>query len=164
MPRRFRMRASTIATITAVAAIALGIIDSIQTREHNRLSVAPYLVIDYSVAGQRDQTLLIFSVSNEGVGTAIIKSMKVTLPRELGGGSYPDWTRAVETLRERGVEVQSYWHYEGGEALGVQRGRELMRMALTSDSTKALQPILEKIDIEIVYRSIYHEEFNAKLQ
>ena len=164
MPRRFRMRASTIATITAVAAITLGIIDSIQTRAHNRLSVVPYLVIDYSIAAQGDRTLFVVRVSNEGVGPAIIKSMKVKLPPELGGGSHDGWSQAVATLRQRGVEVQTYWEYEGGEAVGVQGEQELMRMALESDSAKARQPAIEKIDIEIVYRSIYHEEFKAKLQ
>lgn len=161
---RLRMRPSTIATIIGVAAIGLGIIDSVQTRAHNRLSVAPYLVIDYSVSGQTDQTVLAISVSNEGVGPAVIKSMKVTLPPELGGGASENWTETVETLRERGARVESYWNYEGGEAVGVQRGRDLMRVAVPSAIAETLMPLLTKIDVELVYTSIYREEFRAVLR
>src|SRR5687768_2456214 len=120
--------------------------------------------IDRSIAGQIDQTVVYIRISNEGVGPAMIKSMKVTLPRELGGGSHSDWSRAVEILEERGVEVHTYWNYEGGEAVGVQRGRELMQMSLASDSARALLPVIEKIGVDVVYTSIYKEEFTARLR
>lgn len=42
------------------------------------------------------------------------------MPEALGGGTHRDWTNIVPALRERGIDVLSYWNYEGGEALGVE--------------------------------------------
>jgi hypothetical protein len=160
----WKVGASTIATITAVAAIVLGIVDSMQTRAHNRLSVAPYLVCDYSVSGQSNQSIFTVNLSNEGVGPGIIKTVRVTLPPELGGKTYPGWNAVVEILRSRGAVVPTYWNFEGGEALGVQRGRELVRVIMPSDVAKQLLPILSQIDVEVVYSSIYNQEFRTRLR
>ena len=161
-PRR-RIRPSTIATIIAVAAIVLGVVDSMQTRAHNRLSVKPYLVVDYSVSARPQQMEWSVSVSNEGVGPGIIRSMRIELPAGLGGGSHESWGPAVDALRARGAEVSTYWNFEGGEALGVQRSRQLMRL-LVPDSARALIDELAGIDVVVRYESIYGEEFSASLR
>jgi hypothetical protein len=164
MSRRLRFRASTIATITAVAAITLGIIDSMQTRAHNRLSVVPYLVCDFSMAAQPGQTIYTINLSNEGVGPAIIKSARITLPAALGGKSYAVWGDVAKLLRERGAEVPTYWDYEGGEALGTQGRRELIRVNVPSAVGATLMPLLMDINVEITYTSVYQEEFRAALK
>lgn len=164
MPTFPRVRASTVATVIAIAAIALGIADSMQTRAHNRLSVKPYLVVDYSNAVRGTETTIVVEVSNEGVGPAIIRRMEIVLPDELGGGSYPDWSRAVDALRASGAVVLSYWNYEGGEALGIQRSRELIRILLEDDAPPDLPAKIDAIDIRVHYESIYGEEFQASLR
>ena len=158
------MRASTIATITAIAAIGLGIVDSMQTRAHNRLSVAPYLVCDYTVAAAPNQSVYRVNLSNEGVGPAIIHSVRITLPQELGGKSYTSWTDVAALLRERGAQALTYWDYEGGEALGSQNQRELIRVNVPAELVDTLMPMLTKINVEIEYASIYRQKFRAALQ
>jgi hypothetical protein len=164
MVRRWKIDATVIATITAVAAIVLGIIDSMQTRAHNRLSVAPYLVVDYSVAGQTGQSTFTVNLSNEGVGPAIIKSVRVKLPAALGGKTYDGWNDVVKILKERGAEVPNYWNYEGGEALGAQRGRDLLRAVMPSAVADSMLPLLSAIDVQVDYASVYKQEFKATLR
>jgi hypothetical protein len=164
MRKGWWVRASTIATVTAVAAIVLGIIDSMQTRAHNRLSVSPYLVCDYSVSAQTAQSVFRIQLSNEGVGPAIIKSVRITLPAALGGKSYEGWNDIAELLRARGAEVPTYWNYEGGEALGVQSSRELIQIDVPSALVLTLMPLLIDINVEVTYASIYREEFRASLK
>jgi hypothetical protein len=125
-----KIGASGVATIAAVAAIMLGIVDSMQTRAHNRLSVAPYLVVDYTMSARPGESIYRVEVSNEGVGPAIVEAMEITLPAELGGKKYPSWNEPVAILRQRGARVDSYWNYEGGEALGVQRSRQLINVVI----------------------------------
>lgn len=163
MPK-WKISASAIATITAVAAILLGIADSMQTRAHNRLSVSPYLVVDYNSIAQPGQSTYRIDLSNEGVGPAIIQSMEVTLPDSLGGGKYPSWDKPAEMLRQRGALIMSYWNYEGGEALGVQRNRSLIEIVVKGGETERLMRLLGQIDVEITYRSIYQQERKARLQ
>lgn len=162
-PRR-RMRSSTVATVIAVAAIVLGVVDSMQTRAHNRLSVKPYLVVEATTAVRGDETTMIIAVSNEGVGPAIIREMVVVLPDELGGGSHPEWAPAVDALRAAGASVNSYWNFEGGEALGVQRSRELVRVFLAGDAPPGLMEVVDRIDVRVRYESIYGEEFDSSLR
>jgi hypothetical protein len=161
---RRRIRASTVATITAVAAIALGIVDSYQTRAHNRLSVAPYLVVDYTMSARPGESSYTVSVSNEGVGPAVIESLEITLPASLGGGKYENWNEAVPLLRQRGARVPSYWNYSGGEALGVQRSRDLIQVTVGSDRAEQLMPQLAEIDVEVAYRSVYKDLRKARLK
>ena len=122
MTRRRWFRPSTIATIIAVAAIVLGIVD------------------------------------------AVIRSMRVTLPGALGGASHGSWGVAVQRLRAAGADVPAYWNFEGGEALGVQRSRELARVVVPSSAGRDLLDALDRIDVEIVYESVYGEEFSARLR
>ena len=160
----WKVSASTIATATAAAAIALGIIDSMQTRAHNRLSVAPYLVVDYSMAARPKESSYAVDVSNEGVGPAIIEGMRITLPPSLGGGSFDNWNAVVDVLRKRGAQVPSYWNYAGGEALGVQRTRQLLMVVVGADSAPQLMKELADINVEITYRSIYRQKNTARLK
>jgi hypothetical protein len=163
MANRFSINAATIATITAVAAIVLGIIDSRQTRAHNRLSVAPYLVVDYSLSAQPGQSTFLVYASNEGVGPAIIDSVIVTLPDALGGGSYTRWNEVAELMRSRGAKVPNYWNYRSGEALGVQRSRDLFRVVVADSLREPLLPQLSEIRVRIRYQSIYRQSFEAGL-
>lgn len=162
--KRFSINAATIATITAVAAIVLGIMDSRQTRAHNRLSVAPYVVVDYSIAAQPRESSFSVHLSNEGVGPAIIDSVKIVLPASLGGGTYGSWHDVASLLRDRGAQVPSYWNYRRGEALGVQRSRELIRIVVADSLRDSLLTPLYDLDVRVEYRSIYRQAFETGLK
>ena len=162
--RKFRLRASTVATITAVAAILLGIWDSTQTRRHNRLSVAPYLVVDYTVQASTEQSRYSVSLTNEGVGPAIVRSVQITLPASLGGGTFDDWGEVAELLRTRGYTVPNYWNFEGGEALGVQKDRQLITAFMPRDAASAgMQESIAGIQVVVRYASVYGDEYVASL-
>lgn len=150
--------------ITAVAAIAIGVWDSTQTRKHNRLSVAPYLVVDYTISKTADGTTFFVTLSNEGVGPAIMRSMEIRLPEAMGGTTASEWGPVVERLRALGITVPSYWNYGSGEALGVQKSREVFRAVLpASDKDDVLLQQLGDMQVNIRYRSIYGDPAEAKL-
>jgi hypothetical protein len=161
---KWKLSGGAIATTAAVAAILLGIVDSMQTRAHNRLSVAPYLVVDYNSIAQPGRSTYRIDVSNEGVGPAIIESMAIRMPEPLGGGKYRTWDVPAELLRRRGAAIPSYWNYEGGEALGVQRNRQLIEIIVQGEQRDQMMQLLSQIDVEITYRSIYRQEYKARLQ
>lgn len=159
-----RVRPATVAMITAVAAIVLGVWDSMQNRRHNRLSVAPYLDCSYTMSATRDATAFVIVVSNEGIGPAIVRSVEITMPENLGGGSYDEWSTPVAALRERGIEVLSYWNFEPGEALGVQNTQELLRARVAqADGAAGLLRYLADIRVTVTYASIYGDEQQAQL-
>jgi hypothetical protein len=150
--------------ITAVAAIVLGVWDSTQNRRHNRLSVAPYLDCSYTMSANRDATAFVITVSNEGIGPAIVRSVEITMPVDLGGGSFDEWGSPVAALRERGIEVLSYWNFEPGEALGVQNTQELLRARVAqADGSAELLRQLADIRVTVTYASIYGDEQQAQL-
>jgi len=164
MAKRFNINATTIATLTAVAAIILGILDSRQTRAHNRLSVAPYVVVDYSIAAQPNESSFTVHLSNEGVGPAIVDSVKIIMPPSLGGDEYGSWHPVAELLRKRGAQVPNYWNYRRGEALGVQRSRELIRIVIPDSLRDSVLTPLYDLDVRVEYRSIYRQEFETGLK
>jgi hypothetical protein len=162
--RRFRIRPGSVAMVTAVAAIALGVWDSAQNRRHNRLSVSPYLVCDYSIAATPGSTTFVINLSNEGIGPAIIRSVEIQLPDALGGGRSNEWGPVVAVLRERGVTVQNYWNFEGGEALGVQKSQELLRaIVASSDRSDDILQQLGAIQVQVQYASVYGDVRQARL-
>jgi hypothetical protein len=142
----------------------LGVWDSAQNRRHNRLSVSPYVVCDYSVAATPTETTFVVTLSNEGIGPAIFRSVRITLPPELGGATYDEWGPVVTLLRERGVTVPSYWNYGEGEALGVQKQQQLVRATIPpSDESAALLEALGKLKVVVTYASVYGDEHQARL-
>lgn len=150
--------------ITAVAAIALGVWDSAQNRRHNRLSVAPYLVCDYSMTATPKATTFIVILSNEGIGPAIIRSVQIQLPEALGGGSFDEWGPVVAALRARGVDVQNYWNFEADEALGVQKQQELLRAIVAqNNATERMMQDLGSIRVAVKYASVYGDVREARL-
>ncbi|HEY0810904.1 MAG TPA: hypothetical protein VGD49_12120, partial [Longimicrobiales bacterium] len=64
----------------------------------------------------------------------------------------------------RGAQATTYWNYEGGEALGSQNQRELIRVNIPAELVATLLPVLTKINVEIEYASIYRQKFRAALQ
>jgi hypothetical protein len=161
---RLRIRPSTVAMITAIAAIALGVWDSAQNRRHNRLSVAPYLVCDFTMSATPQHTTFAVHLTNEGVGPAVIQTVAITLPESLGGGTYPEWSIVVGLLRQRGIEVVSYWNYDGGEAVGVEGSRELLRAVVArSDQAATVLEQLASIQVVVEYASVYGDRAEARL-
>jgi hypothetical protein len=81
-----------------------------------------------------------------------VRSVRITLPASLGGGTYDDWGEVAALLRIRGYAVPSYWNFEGGEALGVQKDRQLITAFMARDSAAAaMQEAIAGIQVVVKY-------------
>jgi hypothetical protein len=69
----------------------------------------------------------------------------------------------AELMRSRGAKVPNYWNYRSGEALGVQRSRDLFRVVVADSLREPLLPQLSEIRVRIRYQSIYRQSFEAGL-
>jgi hypothetical protein len=165
MTDRTSTRASIIATLTAVAAIVLGVVDSMQNRAHNRLSVAPFLVTDHAIQKKPGEWAYVVLMSNEGVGPAIIDSVTIIAPPSLGGATYGNgWNELVGLLSKRGIQVSTYWNFEGGEALGADRSRQVFRALVpTTALGDSLLRELQHLQVIVKYSSIYKQQFISRL-
>ncbi|WP_341501924.1 hypothetical protein [Gallaecimonas sp. GXIMD4217] len=67
-------------TVIAIIALVVSIWQGVVTREHNRLSLKPYLLSNPVVTGDKGRDGVF--VSNDGVGPAFIKSAKIIINQE----------------------------------------------------------------------------------
>ncbi|MFW6084068.1 MAG: hypothetical protein ACODAA_02540 [Gemmatimonadota bacterium] len=96
--------AAIAATVTAVAALVVAVRDSVQSRAYDRVSVQPILVIDARRATSDATDEGEFVVSNQGVGPAVIRNVRIFYDPIVGSepgreaGEPPDGPR-LETAR-----------------------------------------------------------------
>lgn len=184
-PRTGRARPETVtaaaAVVTAVVALGVGVWDNIQTREHNRLSVVPYLVFTVELqgvdgdepgdaeapaGGDEDAEGPVrrgrLTLRNEGVGPAVIDSIRVEVDRTGGGtasfSSLNDAEPALATLDE-GVRIDATTHVSPGVVLAAGRELPLMSFHLEGGAGEAAQALdfLERFRMVVRYRSVYGE-------
>lgn len=153
------------ATLTALVAVAIAVWDNVQTRKHNRLSVLPYVVIQRV---QRDSAGINrgeLTMSNEGVGPAILQELEIRLPLEGGRDTVlTAWGSAAPLIQRQGLQILGWQDIVGGSALGVQRGGVLLRLQAEGDSANPrMQALLDRLRLRLRYASIYGEEKTATL-
>jgi len=149
--------AAAAATATAVIAVTIALWDNVQTRRHNRLSVLPYVVIQRT---QQDSSGVVrgeISMSNEGVGPAILRSLEIRLPAASGGDtSFTTWGDAAALVRESGVQIRGWMDVDSGSALGVQRDGMLLRVVADGgDANRRIQALLDGLGLRLRYASVY---------
>ncbi len=164
-----RSRADTANTITAVAAtvaalaaVAIALWDNVQSRQHNRLSVLPFVDITLDRRGYSDGTLYI---ENEGTGPAIIQGMTVRVKRPGHGDStFSEWAPAVAMLRGAGVRVMGWADLDSASALGVQKQMMLLRFEAqdTFPQVDEFQQFVGSFEIEVRYASVYGQRRTAE--
>ena len=157
--------AAAAATFTAVVAVVIAVWDNVQTREHNRLSVLPYVVLQRE---QRDSGSVHrgqLTMSNEGVGPAILQVLEIRLPTESGRDTvFTTWGSAAPLIRRQGLQILGWMDIVRGSALGVQREGVLLRVEAQGDSANPrVQAFLDRLRLRLRYTSIYGEEKTATL-
>lgn len=157
--------AASAATITALVAVAIAVWDNVQTREHNRLSVMPYVVLQRSQRDSAGVNRGELTMSNEGVGPAILKGLEIRVPTERGRDTVlTTWGSAAPLIRRQGLDVLGWADVVSESALGVQRGSVLLRLEAEGDSANPrMQAFLDHLRLRLRYASIYGEEKTATL-
>jgi len=159
-------RASTIAaasaTVAAVAAVFIAIWDNVQSRQHNRLSVLPYIDITLMRTNYADGAILI---ENLGTGPAIVQGMTIRVETPSGRDTaFSEWGPAAPLLRARGAQLNGWTDLDSTSAIGVQQQRHLLRFQV-SDTTGEVDHFccfVGTFSVEVRYASVYGEQRVAR--
>jgi hypothetical protein len=164
MPTSDRSIALASAAIALMALVAT-IWEGVETRRHNRLSVAPRLDF-YSVRSTApDHPENYVALENKGLGPAIIKGFRMTIDdmRYKGLGS-----------RNMAILVKRLGLYTRGIAFSSPELNDTFKPGesaklLQVDPRKATPELLrrfnqacERIKLEVEYESVYGEHFNSE--
>ena len=157
------MKADTIIAISAVtialASLFVSVWSAFQTRKHNRLSVTPHLKIDYFHKPSEPIKVIL---SNNGIGTALIKEFSVLLDGVTVLGV--EAAGLSEALPKIGL-VGTYYAYTplSNDALSVGGQELLLSFDVPASQFGERQQIvasLSRITFEIQYESMYGDKFS----
>jgi hypothetical protein len=160
---------SVASAVIALAALGLTVFEGVQNRQHNRLSLAPRLRIDF-VIHQHEKVARI-TIANVGLGPAILDSVEM-----LVDGSPVDASRLanVDSMAES-IGITSSVRFSvvrHGEVLSPSDGPvELLRVgqdAFVDGHWQALNAAFRRIGYRIQYRSLYntkheHSDFGCDI-
>lgn len=152
---------TTVATVViAVAAVVVGVWQSLAARKHNRLSVRPLLVLEVNC----DPTLRGFGVwiANKGVGPARVTDFRVLVDGKDETASVPNrWQQALITLDLNYPFVQ---HFSLQPGTAISPG-EIMPL-ITAEQNQIdenmrlhMKQRLPRIGCIVAYKSVYEEAF-----
>jgi hypothetical protein len=160
--------AAAAATVTAIMAIVIAIWDNVQSREHNRLSVMPYVVIERIQHDSSGVARGEITVSNEGVGPAILRGLQIRVP--LGGANgtrdttATRWGSVASIIQRRGLQIQGWADVDSGSALGIQRGGVLLRVEAEGEGAASrIQEFFDHLRLRLRYASVYGDPAEAEL-
>ena len=146
-----------LAGLMAVISLTVAVWDGIETRNHNRLSVKPFLNFEVSRSTTQSDDGVVFSsdmtvkVENRGLGPAIIKSFEII--SIIDGKQYinNDWLEALKTIDYK-EHVSKFSSLGTNSIIQAEVSKTLINLSTISNA-------LGSIKIRIVYESIYQEEF-----
>ena len=151
-----------LAGLMAVISLTVAVWDGIETRNHNRLSVKPFL--DFEMSRSTNQTKegvvlsseIAIKVENRGLGPAIIKSFEII--SIIDGAQYVnyDWLDALKTVGYKE-------HINIFSSLGID---SIIQTEVSKDLIKlsTISSAVGSIKIRIVYESIYQQQFIEESQ
>ena len=148
----------------AVLALAFSIGQGIATRRHNRLSLRPHLFFDtIMIEGQEGGLRL----TNGGIGPAIADTFHVWLDNKDPGSQYDPadrgWSKIMDILKlPFGFNA---FFLEANQI--VQPGETLFVFSIIEGNRNpandiALNQAVNRLAIEITYKSMYGEQFDVK--
>ncbi|MFT5622714.1 MAG: hypothetical protein ACI9FZ_000639 [Bacteroidia bacterium] len=134
------------------------------TERHNRISVRPHLSPQHHADYTNEGTTIVYKVSNQGLGPAVIKSVQLFLdkePFEIGEDPIESITTAVfgETP---GFAVKSQAWMKAGYALPEKTDYEygtLWFQGMDKSHYPSIEVGFNRMDIRIEYESFYEERF-----
>ncbi|MBL4713617.1 MAG: hypothetical protein JKY64_03695 [Alcanivorax sp.] len=145
-----------VAEIVAVCALGLTLYQAYLLRQHNRLTVRPHLVSFSRRNKTPGQRVLVYSLLNNGVGPAFIKSFRILLDGQL----VTDLDKALgEALS--GLQYNHSITRLGDEyAMVAGEAKDILVLALPRSNGEAFVQIdatLSRFDLVVEYESAYKE-------
>ncbi len=153
-----------VSLFVAAVALLVAFFSFKNQRRHNRLSVKPQITLKH-VWDCRQRSVII---NNLGLGPAIIDSVKIFHnEKQLQSGT-------IEEIVELADSVLGEGFYSHGEPIDqttvIDKGQEINLLTLSfheqhefNEARQKIFDFLRNSFVEIKYKSIYEESFNAKL-
>jgi hypothetical protein len=154
---------SIAATVIALAALAVAVLEGLAARRHNRISVVPHLSVLQSVSGA-PADLVGLRLKNNGVGPAVLRSVTLAIDgQRIGQGDALTWLKVMHQLgvAENWLEATAL---EPGEAIGAGDYQNLLfvqHQNRTEESIKRLTRALFRLSLEVSYESVYGAKFSC---
>lgn len=161
------VRAETVtaiaATVTAIAALFVAVWDNVQTREYNRVSVQPHLVLEFSKHQGDDANEGRLVLRNEGIGPAVIDRIAIELAGPDGArNEYSSWNEARDAIRRDTLLVTGYSDLREGTVLGIERAMDLLEVEQIEPAAgDRVQALINRMSVRIVYSSVWGETYEA---
>ena len=153
------MEITTIISIVsaAIALIALGtsLWNAHVTREHNKLSVIPNLIVHHDINSER----LTFTLENNGIGPAIIKNFSLVAgEKEFNCENGNSYDKALEYINANIAHERYYPSIN--EHISAAKEIELLRTvdSGSKDLDIKLNKILKHFKFKITYTSVYKDK------
>lgn len=166
--------AAVAATVTAVAALVVAVWDNVQSRDYNRISVRPYLVVEAQRETDSTRDRGEYVVSNQGVGPAVIRDVRLGFEGAgEGAETAEDWAELADEIRALGYNITGWTDLAAGRPVGVDHTIPLFSFYIERAGGDAegggaplglgrdVQDLIDALRIEIDYASIYGDEFTT---
>lgn len=157
-------RLNILTAFIASLALAVAIWQGIETRKHNRLSVAPYITVAPMLTGLNGLNGIY--IANDGTGTAFIKKASLTVNGKQFDLTTNSWPQVYEHLGIKPLCHSESWFKEGA---ALKAGEERQIISLTKNPLSASCPFelikllsTKELNLSIEYYSIYKEKFFYK--
>ncbi len=143
------------ALLVSIAALTLAVFEGYSNRVHHRLSVRPYLLVDFGVSDSEVGWLL----GNEGLGPAIVAWALVTVD----GRPCRSWSEMASVLQLPTV-YRKYTNPIRGNIVRSGDRRDMFKVVTEDEPTReAVLRSRERVVIEVCYCSLYNECWKTRL-
>jgi len=147
--------------LIAGTALIISLWQGAVSRTHNRLSVRPSLMFDIVVVKAQPPAQIV--LRNASIGPAFLKDFRVTLDNKSTPCKTPaDWDRILTDLGIETPRVESTYLDPSG-TIAPNEKILILRFHTQEDPVITLEK-LQRLNIEVVYKSAYKEQFTATLK
>ena len=149
---------SITAVLIAFCSLILTLYSGYWTRYHNRLSVLPRLYFFASRTEQDPQVGI--SLSNSGLGPAIIQSWIISVDGQVVGEHKMGWDSALQKLGlsfGKGIHYSSFGVLEAGKQEFIFSINQEQWKNLGTQDREAFNKAMKRIKVTIDYESVYDE-------
>ncbi len=147
--------------IIALTAVCVSIWQGVETREHNKLSLKPYITSAPVVPGVGGENGIF--VSNDGMGLALIKEASILANGKVFDLTINSWPAIYEHLHIKKMCHSESW-FKTGTLL--KSGEKIKILSPTSSPLESECPVefikllsASELKLHLVYESIYEEKY-----
>ncbi|MBL4666387.1 MAG: hypothetical protein JKY04_03335 [Sneathiella sp.] len=155
----FEKTVSILAIIISMVAITVSIWQGVETRDHNKLSLAPYLQATPTLGGDKRDGIYL---SNDGTGTAFIKNATISVKNHKYDLTSNNWYKIYDDLNlTKGCFSESWLPIDST----LKAAEEISLISITrADKPECYLQVLKLVTAEglrlsIEYTSVYKEVY-----